>query len=283
MWAFTRPAKPHAHASPQSSDLITNSARGLLGINRKKPPPTVEYHTTTVDSQPEILMEMYDAMLAKFGPQHWWPARKHLTPHDRKLEICLGALLTQNTNWVNVEKALDRLDTAGAMRVDMLATLKQPELAELIRPSGYFNVKAARLKNFIDVIERDYAGDVEKLLRLPLSKLRPVLLAINGIGPETADSMILYAAGKRTFVVDAYTRRICLRHGLITPDDNYHEIKALYESRVPPLTGLYNEYHAQLVAVGKHFCRPKARCQGCPLEFFDHDPSFGRPQAGRGK
>jgi len=228
-------------------------------------------------------MEMYDAMLAKFGPQHWWPARKHLTPHDRKLEICLGALLTQNTNWGNVEKALDRLDKAGAMRVDVLAEIKPCDLAELIRPSGYFNVKATRVKNFIDTIARDYAGDIENFFGLPLRKLRPVLLGINGIGPETADSMILYAAGKRTFVVDAYTRRICLRHDLIATDDGYDEIKALYESRVPPLAGLYNEYHALLVAVGKHFCRPMARCQGCPLEFLEHDPSRGRPQAGRGK
>ncbi len=228
-------------------------------------------------------MAMYDAMLAHFGPQHWWPARKHLTPHDRKLEICIGALLTQNTNWGNVEKALDRLDAAEAIRVDVLAKMKPPELAELIRPSGYFNVKAGRLKNFIDVIERDYAGDVEKLLALPPLKLRPVLLGINGIGKETADSMILYAAGRRTFVVDAYTRRICLRHGLIAQDDSYEEIKALYESRVPPLAALYNEYHAQLVAIGKHFCRPNARCEGCPLEFFEHDPSARRPWRGREK
>ena len=215
---------------------------------------------------------MYDAMLARFGPQHWWPARKHLTPHDRKLEICLGALLTQNTNWGNVEKALDRLDAAGAMRIDVLAKMKSVRLAELIRPAGYFNVKAARLKNFIAVIERNYFGDIEKLLALPFGRLRQRLLAINGIGPETADSMILYAAGRCTFVVDAYTRRICLRHGLIAPRDGYEEIKALYESHVPPRAPLYNDYHAQLVAVGKHFCRPKARCQGCPLESFDHDP-----------
>jgi len=222
-------------------------------------------------------MGMYDAMLARFGPQHWWPARKHLAPHDRKLEICLGALLTQNTNWANVERALDRLDTAGAMRIDVLAKMKPARLAELIRPSGYFNVKAARLKNFIAVIERNYAGDVEKLLALPFARLRRQLLAINGIGPETADSMILYAAGRRTFVVDAYTRRISLRHGLIAPGDGYEEIKAFYESHIPRRTPLYNDYHAQLVAVGKHFCRPKARCRGCPLESFDHDESHPSP------
>jgi len=224
-----------------------------------------------------MLMAMYDAMLARFGPQHWWPARKHLTPHGRKLEICLGALLTQNTNWGNVEKALGRLDAAGAIRGDVLAKMKPDRLADLIRPAGYFNVKARRLKNFIAVIERNYAGDIEKLLGLPLGRLREQLLAINGIGPETADSMILYAAGRRTFVVDAYTRRICLRHGLIAPGDGYEQIKALYESRVPPRARLYNDYHAQLVAVGKHFCRPKARCQGCPLEPFDHDASRPGP------
>ena len=228
-----------------------------------------------MDHLRKTLMAMYEAMLLRFGPRHWWPARAHLAPHDRKLEICLGAILTQNTNWGNVEKALDRLDAAGAMRIDVLAKMPPAHLAELIRPAGYFNVKAGRLKNFIAHVMDRHGGCIESLLALPKLRLREQLLGINGIGPETADSMILYAAGKCTFVVDAYTRRICLRHGLIAPGDGYEAIKSLFESHVPPRTGLYNDYHAQLVAVGKHFCRPKARCPGCPLEPLDHDASLG--------
>ena len=228
-----------------------------------------------MDHLRKTLVAMYEAMLLRLGPQHWWPARAHLAPHDRKLEICLGALLTQNTNWGNVEKALDRLDAAGAMRVDVLTKMPPARLAELIRPAGYFNVKARRLKNFISHVTDRHGGCIESLLALPKLRLREQLLGINGIGPETADSMILYAAGKCTFVVDAYTRRICLRHGLIAPGDGYEAIKSLFESHVPPRTGLYNDYHAQLVAVGKHFCRPKARCPGCPLEPLDHDASLG--------
>ena len=219
------------------------------------------------------LASMYQAMLSRFGHQHWWPARDHLCPRDRKLEICMGALLTQNTNWGNVEKALDRLHDADAMRVDVLAKMSPARLAELIRPAGYFNVKARRLKNFIAHVTDRHAGCIESLLAVPKTRLREQLLGINGIGPETADSMILYAAGKCTFVVDAYTRRICLRHGLISPSDGYDAIKSLFESHVPPRIGLYNDYHAQLVAVGKHFCRPTARCEGCPLERFDHNAS----------
>ena len=230
-----------------------------------------------------LLIAMYEAMRERFGHQHWWPARDHLPPRERKLEICVGAILTQNTNWGNVEKALERLDAAGAMSVHALGTMPIAELAELIRPAGYFNVKARRLRNFIDRVEKGYAGDIERLLSLPLGALRGELLAVNGIGPETADSMALYAAGRQTFVVDAYTRRICLRHGLISPGADYDAIKALYESHVPRRVGLYNDYHAQLVAVGKHHCRPKAKCGGCPLASFEHDPSVSpaRPVARR--
>ncbi len=222
----------------------------------------------------KTLMAVYEAMLSRFGHQHWWPARDHLSPHDRKLEICLGAILTQNTNWGNVQKALDSLDAAGAMRVDVLARVRPASLAELIRPAGYFNVKARRLKNFISHVMDRHGGCIESLLAAPKARLREQLLGINGIGPETADSMILYAAGKCTFVVDAYTRRICLRHGLIGPRDGYEAVKAMFESHVPPRAGLYNDYHAQLVAVGKHFCRPTALCRGCPLEPLDHDESL---------
>jgi len=228
-----------------------------------------------------ILDAMYKAMRRRFGHQHWWPARSHLPPRERKLEICVGAILTQNTNWTNVEKALQRLDEAGAMSVEALSGMELAEIAKLIRPAGYFNVKARRLRNFIDLVALAAGGDIERLLATPLGQLRPRLLAVNGIGPETADSMCLYAAGKTTFVVDAYTRRICLRHGLIGPRDDYGAIKAFFESHVPQRAGLYNDYHAQLVAVGKYHCRPRARCEGCPLAALEHDSSLLPPGPAR--
>ena len=168
-----------------------------------------------MDRLTDTLLSMYDAMRAHFGHQKWWPASDHLPPAERKLEVCVGAVLTQNTNWGNVEKALGRLKKARAMSVKALAEMQIEALAELIRPAGYFNVKARRLRNFIDHVSAEHGGDIEKLLAMPKNKLREELLGVNGIGPETADSMVLYAAGLRTFVVDAYTRRICMRHGLI--------------------------------------------------------------------
>ena len=213
-------------------------------------------------------MEMYRAMHTRFGHRAWWPG-------DGALEVCVGAVLTQNTNWTNVEKALANLKAAGRMSVSALHALRHAELAELIRPAGYFNVKAKRLKNFIAAVHASWGDDVEGFLDRSVWTLREELLAINGIGRETADSMILYAAGKLTFVVDAYTYRILLRHGLIAPQDDYEAIKELLESSLPDDAELWNDYHAQLVTVGKNYCRPKARCPGCPLEPFPHDPLAG--------
>ena len=225
----------------------------------------------------KTLMAIYGAMRERFGDQHWWPASRGLAAHERKLEVCVGAILTQNTNWTNVEKALARLIDGGQMSVAALHDLGQDELAELIRPAGYFNVKAKRLKHFIAHVAERYGGGIEALLSRPARELRAELLEIHGVGPETADSMVLYAAGKRTFVVDAYTRRIFLRHRLIDEAAGYDAIKRLCQSHLPPRTGLYNDYHAQLVAVGKHFCRPRARCGRCPLARFDHDAALERP------
>jgi len=217
----------------------------------------------------ETLMEMYRAAHARLGHQAWWPGE---TP----LEVCLGAILTQNTNWRNVEKALGNLRTAGLMSVSALHATPQGELAELIRPAGYYNVKAKRLKNFIAAVHEDFGDDVTAFLDRSVPTLRETLLAINGVGRETADSIILYAAHKPSFVVDAYTYRILLRHGLIYEDDDYEAIKELFESCLPEDVDLWNDCHAQLVAVGKQYCRPTARCDGCPLEGFPHDPAAGR-------
>jgi len=213
-------------------------------------------------------MAMYEALQGRFGPQHWWPASPELAGEDRTLEICVGAILTQNTNWRNVEKALSRLIGAGCMSVRALGELAPEALGELIRPAGYFNVKARRLKHFIAHVADRHGGDLSACLDQPVGVLREELLGIHGIGPETADSMILYAARKCTFVVDAYTRRVFSRHGLIGADWDYEAVKRWCESHVPARVGLYNDYHAQLVAVGKTYCRPAPRCRGCPLEAF---------------
>ena len=217
------------------------------------------------------LTRMYEAMRRHFGPQHWWPVSRADRGADAKLEICVGAILTQNTSWKNVEKAIANLHETDLMSVSALHGVRQDLLAGRIRSAGYFNVKARRLKSFIARVHRKCGGDIERFLSGPVSALRQELLSINGIGPETADSIVLYAAGKATFVVDAYTRRILLRHGLIAPGDDYDAVKALFESHLPACADLWNDYHAQLVCVGKTYCRPAARCPGCPLARFRHD------------
>jgi len=217
----------------------------------------------------QTLMEMYEAMLKRFGHQGWWPG-------DGPLEICMGAILTQNTNWTNVEKALDNLRDAQAMRISAVAQMDHDTLAELIRPAGYFNVKAKRLKNFIAHVYESYGDDIEAFLDRSVSTLQYELLSVNGIGRETADSIILYAARKPTFVIDRYTCRMMVRHSLTCPEDDYQQVKDLFESSLPEDLELWKDYHAQIVAVGKQYCRPKAKCAGCPLEPFPHDPVAGQ-------
>ncbi len=214
-------------------------------------------------------MEMYRAMLGRFGHQQWWPG-------ETLLEVCVGAILTQNTNWTNVEKAIANLKAAGAMSIPALMALGHEELAALIRPAGYFNIKAKRLKNFIAHVHRDWGDDLGSFLDRSVYTLREELLSVNGIGRETADSIVLYAARKPTFVVDTYTYRILLRHGLIDAEFDYEQIKELMESALPEDLELYNDYHAQLVAVGKDYCKPRPRCEGCPLNVFEHDPQAGQ-------
>lgn len=210
------------------------------------------------------LREFYDALFRAYGPQHWWPGRT-------RTEIAVGAILTQNTNWRNVEKAIDRLREAGCLEWDALRAIDAGSLAELIRPAGYYNIKSRRLKNFVDWLFREHDGAFERLAELSVEELRAELLGINGIGPETADSIILYALDAPTFVVDAYTARIARRHGLIDDDADYHQLKALFEDNLPQDVALFNEYHALIVAVGKAHCRTRARCEGCPLVDFEHD------------
>ena len=215
----------------------------------------------------DMLLAMYHAMRRHFGQQNWWPG-------DTPLEICLGAILTQNTNWRNVEKALANLRRAGALSLRRLHGMDVGELARLIRPAGYFNVKARRLKSFVGHVVARHGGRLSRMLARPAGALREELLGVHGIGRETADSILLYAAGRRFFVIDAYTLRIGRRHGLFGADADYESARALFESALPANVDLWNDYHAQFVAVGKQYCKPTARCEGCPLGRFGHDASL---------
>lgn len=202
----------------------------------------------------------YRALHARHGPQHWWPG-------DTPFEVMVGAVLTQNTAWSNVEKAIANLKAARALRCGAMLKLGDAELAELIRPAGYFNVKAKRLKHLCAFLRAEGAmGRPERLReRAPLPELRRRLLAVHGIGEETADSILLYALGLPSFVVDAYTRRIFGRLGLLRGGESYGEVQAEFEAALPRDVALYNEYHALIVQLGKSVCRPRPRCGECPL------------------
>ncbi|MCD6406145.1 MAG: endonuclease III domain-containing protein [Planctomycetes bacterium] len=214
-------------------------------------------------STAEILKSYYDALYERFGPQHWWPGE---TP----FEVAVGAVLTQNTNWRNVEKAIGNLKREGLLDPVSLHAVPRERLAELIRPAGYYNIKADRLHNLLTVIVNDCAADVDIFLSGAVDELRQRLVSIRGVGLETADSIILYAAGKPTFVVDTYTFRMAVRHGLVFEDASYDDMKSLFENSLPADTQLFNEYHALIVRLGKEFCKKRAVCSGCPLEPFPH-------------
>jgi endonuclease-3 related protein len=182
----------------------------------------------------------------------------------------VGAILTQNTNWANVEKAINNLKAHGLLEPRALYKLDKDRLAMLIRPAGYYNIKAGRLRALLEWLFTRYKGDLDALANVPTESLRQQLLSISGIGPETADSILLYALDRPKFVVDAYTARIMARHGLIEPPFDYDQLQDLFHRHLPADLGLYNEYHALLVRLGKQYCRPSPRCQGCPLEDIPH-------------
>jgi endonuclease-3 related protein len=208
-------------------------------------------------------MEIYRLMFDRFGAQHWWPG-------DSRFEIILGAILTQNTNWTNVEKAIVNVKNADALCPEKLYRMDTEMLAQLIKPAGYFNLKAGRLKNFLQWLFDNYDGQVDALENLSVWDIREQLLGIKGIGPETADSIALYAYDKPVFVVDTYTCRIMVRHGLIEPEAGYEQVREFMEASLPGEIELFNEYHALLVQVGKKYCRPKPKCGSCPLECLPH-------------
>ena len=248
-------------------------------------------------TQQKELRRYYIALYRAWGPQHWWPAE---TP----FEVILGAYLTQNTAWTNVERALANLRSAHALSLDALRNMRISRLERLLRPSGYFRQKAKRIKAFITFLDREYGGSLDKLFSQPTSKLREQLLGLNGVGPETADSILLYSANHPVFVVDAYTRRILDRHNISPASADYEEIRKLFEQALAPITEeqckrpepaqlesgirganhppsamslakrtaraqVYNEMHGLMVGVGKHHCgKSKPNCEGCPLQQF---------------
>ncbi len=204
------------------------------------------------------LLEIYRRLYAAYGPQHWWPG-------ETRFEVIVGAILTQSAAWANVEKAIANLKAAGALSPEGLARLSEGELARLVYPAGYFNAKARKLKALVALLFQRFDGELERLLAAPVEELRPLLLATYGIGPETADSILLYAAGRPVFVIDAYTRRLLSRLGMTPDRDSYDSWRALFMDSLEGDAALFNEYHALIVRHGKEVCRREPRCEVCPL------------------
>ena len=213
---------------------------------------------STADRQTKRIMDVYDRLYAAYGPQHWWPG-------DSAFEVIAGAILTQSAAWTNVERALGNLKAAGALSPEGIDELPEPELAHLVRPSGYYNAKARKLKAFVRLLDEAYGGDLEAMLASPAEELREALLRTHGIGPETADSILLYAAGHSVFVIDAYTRRAFSRLGFLPERDTYDGWQWLFVQSLPSSAPLFNEYHALIVRLGKEACRKQPLCAECPL------------------
>ena len=204
-------------------------------------------------------MMVYHRLYNAYGPRHWWPG-------ETSFEIMVGAILTQNTSWRNVERAIQRLKEKGMLNPEGIYCLKKSQLAPLIRSSGYYRIKADRLRAFVDFLFEEYGGDLKRMMRGRLAELRGKLLRVKGIGPETADSILLYGLKKPIFVVDAYTKRILSRHGIISEKASYEEIQKLFMDHLPPDEKLFNEYHALFVHLGKNVCKKNSRCEICPLK-----------------
>lgn len=203
------------------------------------------------------LKEVFDLLLEHYGPRHWWPA-------DSPFEVCVGAILTQNTNWGNVEKAIVNLKREGVLSAEALWEMDRERLAGLIRPSGFFNVKSVRLKEFLRFLLEGY-GSLDAMFSGDWRVLREELIAVRGIGRETADSILLYAGGKPSFVVDAYTVRLFSRLGIVEVGQGYEEVRSLFMAALPSDSALFNEYHALIVEQCKRHCKKKPSCDACPL------------------
>lgn len=213
------------------------------------------------------LTAYFHTLSQALGPMHWWPART-------RFEVIVGAILTQNTAWTNVERAITELRRARLLSPKAIEEVSLRRLARLIRSSGYFRQKAKKLKAFVHFLREDFDGSLNRMFRTPTAELRERLLSVHGIGRETADSILLYAGEHPVFVVDAYTHRILGRHGITDGKPDYEAVRALFEIGLPREAPLYNEFHALLVNVGKNWCRPREpRCGDCPLQLHLPDAS----------
>ena len=213
-----------------------------------------------MSSVADRLMDIYEALYTFYGPRNWWPA-------DSAFEVLVGAVLTQNTNWLNVTKAIATLRDRGLLSFEALRDIEHQQLAECIRPSGYYNLKATRLKNLLNMIEHSYSGSLDNLLQEETHVARQRLLEVKGVGPETADSILLYAGDHPLFVVDAYTHRIFSRHYLLPEECDYQTAQDLFMDNLEPDPQLFNEYHALIVRAAKDFCKKsEGLCEGCPLK-----------------
>lgn len=210
------------------------------------------------------LKKIYKKLLEKYGEQNWWPA-------DSKFECAIGAVLTQNTSWQNVEKAINNLKSVMEITVENLTDISENELSLLIRPSGFYRQKTKVIKRLAEFINMRYEGRIEKMEDENISDLRRGLLSIKGIGPETADCIVLYAAGLPVFVIDRYTYRLLYRHGFVERETSYLEMQNLFMKNLDNEQLLFSEYHALLVEVGKNHCKKKAACEGCPANFDTHN------------
>ncbi|MEA1959664.1 MAG: endonuclease III domain-containing protein, partial [Chloroflexota bacterium] len=204
------------------------------------------------------LIDIYERLLGRYGPQRWWPA-------ESPFEVIIGAILTQSTAWTNVEKAIGNLKSADVLDPVALDAIPIDDLARLIRPSGYYNAKATKVKAFVERLNREHGGDLDRLFAIDTTSLRKELLSIHGIGDETADSILLYAAHRPIFVIDAYTKRIIDRLGLAPSSDSYHAFQLLFMDNLSRDEGMFNEYHALFVRHGKEVCRKSPKCDVCCL------------------
>jgi endonuclease-3 related protein len=206
-----------------------------------------------------FLMKIYRTLYQTYGPRHWWPG-------ETSFEVMVGAILTQNTSWTNVEKAIQKLKGKRVLNPEGLHHLKKSQLASLIKSSGYYRVKADRLKAFVNFLFEEFNGELKRMRKERLGELRKKLLRVKGIGPETADSILLYGLKKPIFVVDAYTKRILSRHGMISEKASYEEVQKLFMDHLSPDEKLFNEYHALFVHLGKTLCKKVPKCDICPIK-----------------
>jgi endonuclease III related protein len=229
----------------------TGSGRPVLTAWRRIPGPPR-------DRVKARLLRLYRALLARYGHQHWWPAR---TP----FEVAVGAILTQHTAWTGAARAVAALRGRGLLAPHRLAFADAALVAELVRPAGTYRIKARRLRDFARWLVARFGGDFREMRRAPLGPLRREVLSVPGLGPETTDAILLYAAGRPVFVADAYTRRVLARHRLLPRGGSYEQTRAWLEAHLPSDPALFNEFHALLVAVAKAHCRTLPRCERCPL------------------